>query len=442
MNKTYRYFRLASLACLTFLSTSKIFSQEKRILSFDQAIELGLNHSRQIQLDSLSLKIANVKTIQSKANQLPQVTASASYLRISDNITPLTVAFPTGNFVLNPQILNQSYNSIQARQVIWAGGKFKNSNKLAQLDSKAAELDIQISKSNINYDIATIYYNLYSAKQTKKILEANIELLTNQRNDAENFVAQGIILQNEALKIELALSDLKVNLSDVENTILFYKNNLTILTGLELNSDVDIADELPEIPNEESSLKDAVSEALKNRSEIKGLLVREQQANLSKKITNSSYFPVLSAMASYNYDQPNNRVFPSQNAFNGTWYAGVSLNWNLTDLFITKNKIRENKLLIDRTTTASSKLTEEIQMEVNMAFNNYKLAQKKIEIAKEAFIQASENFRVEQNKFNVNSSTATDFLNANTLLVNAKINLSTAISNAGLAYKKLLKSIN
>jgi outer membrane protein len=89
-----------------------------------------------------------------------------------------------------------------------------------------------------------------------------------------------------------------------------------------------------------------------------------------------------------------------------------------------------------------SQAKEGILMEVNADYNNYLQAKRKIQLANKAVEQATENFRVEQNKFRSNTTTATEFLNANTLLVQSQINLTTAVANAALAYEKLLKSIN
>ena len=184
MKKVVRYLTFTGLTCFTLFSFINSYGQEKKLVSLDEAITLGVNHSNKIKLDSLNFKIADAKLSQSKENQLPQVSLSASYLRISDNITPFTVAFPTGNVVLNPQILNQSYNAVQAKQLIWAGGKLRNANKIAELEKRAIDFDIVTSKNDVSYQIASIYYNLYATKQTKKIIEANIELLNNQKTDA------------------------------------------------------------------------------------------------------------------------------------------------------------------------------------------------------------------------------------------------------------------
>jgi len=83
---------------------------------------------------------------------------------------------------------------------------------------------------------------------------------------------------------------------------------------------------------------------------------------------------------------------------------------------------------------------EGILMEVNAAFTDYLQATEKIVIAKKAVAQATENFRVEQNKLTASIITTTDFLDANNKLLQAKLNLNAAQANAQLALKKLNKT--
>ena len=187
-------------------------------------------------------------------------------------------------------------------------------------------------------------------------------------------------------------------------------------------------------------MDDYLTLALNNRPELKALNIRQQQANLGLKLTQSNFLPVLSAGGKVNYDMPNQRVFPNQASLTGTWDVGVFLNWNLSELFTNKEKIKESTLSISKINNAFEQAKEGIQLEVNADYNNYKQAKQKIINAQKAMEQATENFRVEKNKFTANTTTSTDFLNANTLLIQSKINLTTAIANTELAYKKLQKS--
>lgn len=426
--------------CVAF--SSLLEAQTRQILSLEEAILLGVAHSKNLQLDSFNLQLADSKILQNKLSKLPQVGLNLSYVRISDNISPFSVAFPQGDVILNPQILNQSYNSLQIRQLLWAGGKVRYADELLNLDKKAIYFDIQKNKNDEAFAVTTLWYNLFTVKQSKKMLLANIELLNNQRIDAENFVKQGIILGNDLLKIELAITNLASNLSDISTTENLLKYNFSILTGLDTKTEIDISETLPDTEQEHNNLDSYLEKAFQNRAELKGLSLRKEQAKIAQKIVQSNFLPTIGASGTVNYDMPNQRVFPNVASLTGTWNIGVSLNWNLTDLYTNKEKVKESNSSFLKMNTLLEQAKEGIQLEVNADYNNYLQAKQKIQLANKSVEQATENFRVEQNKFQTNTTTSTDFLNANTLLLQSNINLTTAIANAGLAYRKLLKSIN
>lgn len=432
---------------LLFLGIGLAFSniiqaQTPRILTLEDAISLGVAHSKSLALDNYNLQLADSKILQNKNAKLPQIGVNLSYVRVSDNITPFKVNFPTGEVTLNPQILNQSYNSLQIRQLLWAGGKVKYGDELLALDKKAIYFDIQKNQLEIASTMTGLWYNLFTVKQSKKIIQANIELLNNQKKDAENFVKQGIILGNDLLKIELAVTNLASNLSDISTTENLLKYNLSTLAGLDSKMEIDIPETLPNTEQENDNLDVYLEKAFKNRAELKGLSIRKEQVNIGQKIAQSNFLPTLSASGSVNYDMPNQRVFPNVASLTGTWNVGVSLNWNLTDLYSNKEKVKESNLSYLKMNTVIEQAREGILLEVNADYNNYLQAKQKIQLANKSVEQATENFRVEQNKFQSNTTTSTDFLNANTLLLQSKINLTTVVANAGLAYRKLLKSIN
>jgi outer membrane protein len=417
-------------------------AQNQVFLALEDAVAMGLTHSKQLKLDSISLLQADTKVSQSKNGLLPQVSANLSYIRISDNITPFKVAFPTGEVVLNPQILNQSYNSLQVRQLVWAGNKVKYGTELLALDKKAIYFDVEKNKAEIAYTITQLWYNLFTIGQSKKLLETNIELLSNQKRDADNYVKQGILLANELLKIELAITNLQSSLSDLEKTQALLNYNLCTLTGLDTKTIIEAPETLPKIVQEDGNFEQYLEKAMKNRPELKGLSIKKEQANIGLKLTKTNTLPIISAGANVNVDLPNQRLFPNEAKFTPTWNIGVFFNWNLTDIYTNKEKMNESNLAISKLNTVVSQVQEGIKMEINADYNNYLQAKQKINLANKAVEQATENFRVEQNKFKTQTTTATDFLNANTLLINAKINLTTVVANAELAYKKLLKSVN
>ncbi len=422
------------------LLVNTVYAQQTKVLTLEEATQLALNHNFQLKSDSAQISILNSTLNANKKALLPDIGLNANYTRISDNITPFKVSFPTGDVTLNPQILNQSYNSLQLKQLIWSGGKANYGIEISKKEIEAAKFDLEKNKVNTIYNIAALWYNLYVLKTSKKIIEANIKSLSQNQQDVKNFVKQGIVLENEALKIDLAITNLQSNLIDISNTINAVNFNLCLFTGLPSNTIIEQPALIEDDNLPEPKLETYLSSAFANRAELKALKTYQDIASIGVKIANSNYLPTVSAIASGNYNLPEQRVFPNQNSFKGTWFVGLNINWAISSLYKNADKINESKQTITKTNALYNQAQEAIMIEVNSAYTEYLQATQKIVILKKAVEQAAENFRVEQNKLNVSTITATDFLDANNKLLQANLNLHAANANAQLALKKLNKT--
>lgn len=432
--------RLLLAALLLYVLHTK--AQPPDSFTLEVALKKAEANSKQLQLDSLSILQASSRIRQNQQAQLPQASAALSYLRISDNITPFKVDFPTGPVVLNPQILNQSYNNLQLRQLVWAGGKLRQTGQLLELEQKQALLELAKDRNKLKETVTTTWYQLFTAGQSAAIIEANITLLSVQRRDAENFVKQGVLLGSDALRLDLAVTQLQTALSQLRSNQQVLRFNLAVLTGTANPESIELPAQLQAAEAGTTELKALLEKAAANRPELQQLQMAVQQSELGVKLAKSNYLPSLSAGALYNYDQPNQRLFPNQATLTGTWNAGVFLNWNLSDLYTNKERVRESKLAQTRTTLALEQATDGIRMEVHARYNQYLQAKAQVELARKAVQQATENFRVAQNRFRENTTTATEFLDANTQLLQARINLTTALANTDLNYRNLINAIN
>ena len=97
-----------------------------RPLALAEAVQLAQTASKDLKRNEAAQRQAAARLQQAKNGVVPGVQVSSTFLRLSDNVTPFSVNLPgAGEVVLNPQILNQSYNSLQVRQLLWAGGKVR-----------------------------------------------------------------------------------------------------------------------------------------------------------------------------------------------------------------------------------------------------------------------------------------------------------------------------
>jgi hypothetical protein len=70
---------------------------------------------------------------------------------------------------------------------------------------KAVALDVEKEKVDIKNNIIIAVLNLYKIQQTRRALDSQIYVLENRQNDVKNFVKQGTVLENDLLKVDLAL---------------------------------------------------------------------------------------------------------------------------------------------------------------------------------------------------------------------------------------------
>lgn len=415
-------------------------AQQLRRLPLQEAIQLARNHSSQLSADSLQYRMAETRVAQTAANALPQVNVNASYRRLSDNIEPFIITLPAGSFNINSQILNQSYNSVQLTQLLFSGGKVTYGKQAFKKEAEASRSDYDKSVLALEQQVTDLWFNLYNAKASQKIILSNIETLGKRRDDQEAFRVQGIVLANDVLQIDLSITRLRSNLADISSLAGSLNYNLCIVMGIDPATEIEIPDDYLHPVAATVPLQSYVDAALSQRAELKSYKLRSEAAGYRIKAARADYFPTLSLVGNYNYDRPNQRVIPSVSRFDYSAYAGVNLAWQLSSLYTNHSRVRENKLSALQLKSSSQLARENIQVEVSTNYQEYKKTMDKMTLVQTELEQATENYRVEQNKLNAQTTTPTDFLDANLKLLQAQLDLATAKANAELAYRKLIRS--
>ncbi len=412
------------------------------MLVLTEAVSTAIRQSKALKSDLAQQGAARAKVEQARNGFAPAITVNASYIRISDNIRPFTINLPgAGDVVLNPQILDQSYNSLQVRQLIWGGGKVRYGIEAAEREAKAVSFDAIQTRLAVSDNVTGIWYNLYTLNASEQIIRQNIRLLQDRRKDLENLERQGLVLKNDALKVDLAISNLNGNLIDIQSGRAINQFNMAMALGDPVETEYTVDSTALAVNASPEPLGTYLTEAAQNRAEIKALGLRRDAALVGQKIVQSNRLPTLSAGGSYDYNRPNMRVFPQQPEFKGTWNVGIFLSFDISGQYGNRAKETEIRYNLEKINTGIEQLRDGIQMEVNAQYQAYRQALDKIRVAEAAIVQATENFRVEQNRLKASTATPTDFLEANTQLLQTRLNLQTARANAELSRWKLLKSV-
>lgn len=426
------------LLCFLAIHTQ---AQNPKKISLQDAFDLALQNSKQLQLDDIKTQALDIKKKQTQNAMLPVLSVNSSYSRISNNIDPFKIAVAgLGEFTLNPIILNQYNNRFAVQQPIFQGLRNWNTLKAIEQQKIASDFDKQKDADDIKLNIVQTYYNLYKLQQAKILYDTNVAQTQVRVDDLTKFKNVGLILNNDVMRAELQKTSLLFTKTDIESAVAITSFNMCVLLGLPIDTKFEV--ENPESVNSENtSIQTLISSSFNDRAELKAQVYRVKAADYFTKASKSAYMPVVNFGANGQVNNPNQRVFPQEAKFKATWDVGVSLNWNIMQLYTARAVVNEAKNQKVQLQKITETIQDGISMEVNANYEAVKVALLKIDLAQKAIDQAKENKRILDNRFNAQVALLTDVLEADQLLLQAQTNMLNAEADAAIANYKLQRSL-
>ncbi len=277
-------------------------------------------------------------------------------------------------------------------------------------------------------------------QQSTKLFDSTIAQTQVRVNDISKFKEAGLVLNNDVMRAELQKNNLQITQADIESSIAILNYNLCTLLGI--NTSTKLITEKPEVAiNINTSIQSLVSASWMERPEIKAQNFRYKASKYMVKAAKSAYMPLITAIGNGAYSNPNQRVFPPEAKFKATWDIGISLSWNIMQLYTARSIVADAKNQQMQLQLATSQMQDGISMEVNSNVEAVRVALLKIELANKAIEQASENKRILDNRFNAQVALLSDVLEADQLLLQAQTNLLNAQADVAIANFKLQRSL-
>jgi outer membrane protein TolC len=208
-----------------------------------------------------------------------------------------------------------------------------------------------------------------------------------------------------------------------------------LLTDIEVQSDVSINDEnTPEL----DQLKE---EAMDNRPELKAIDFRLKAGESGVTLAESNWYPQIYLAGNYYYSRPNQRIFPAEDKFNGTWDVSVGLSWDIWNWLATSDQTKQAEAQYEQVKDGVKSLKDGIMLEVTQNYLNLLKTKERTMAASQSVHQAEENYRVTNETFKNGLSLNSDLLDAEFALMQAKTNYIQSLADYELAKAGLEKSI-
>jgi outer membrane protein len=428
--------RFGAAVVLSGLLFGQAAYAQERPITLPEAIKLGLDNSKALKLSQNRIDEAVSRYNQAKDRALPTGNASFAYSRAQIPANTLNLGEES---ITLPKSANANLGIVSVEEVIYGGGRYRYAKESTDLLVQVANLDVDVNREQIAYNIVNSYYNLYRVLQSKTIVEQNLKSIDQQIHQAQRFFEQGLVTKNDVLRFQLQRSNVELNGIDLENNRKIINYNLLILLGLPESTQLTIA-QVNETDRNIAPLSSYIDSALATRREVLQQDLRTKVAETNIKDIRAQKLPTLAATASLYYVDVSANPLPKSGQYITPLTAGLALSWNFGSLWNNKNRVSEARIQREETVINKGIITDNVKNEVNESYQNYVKSVQRIKLLETSIAQATENNRIQTSRYANATASAIDRADAETLLYQAQINLELARADAGLAYYNLLKA--
>ncbi len=427
---------------MLILFAASLFAQE-RVLTLKESLEIGLQNSKDLKISKSRMNYSDAKLSEINSQFLPQVKLLGNYTRLSDNIPAFEFSSPflPGTMRISEPLYNNYTFKLGFAQPLFTGFKLLSSRNAAKYNVQASESDYSREENETAFNIYNAYWNYYKASEVKDVIELTLQQINNHLKDTRNFYDQGLVANNDLLKLEVQYSNTQLMLIEAENNLKIAGIAFNKALGLELDSKTKVAASEKSLDYASYDLQEILNEAFNNRQELKTLSYRVEGSKEGVSAAQSNWFPSIYLTGNYYYSNPNPRFQPAKDEFNYNWDVGVTLSWDVWNWGLTSSQVSQAEETKIQLETNYDQLKENVQMEVHSNFLNLNKTEEKVKVNKIALEQASENYRITAEKYNLQLATSTDLIDAETLKLQAETNLKTAEVDYQIAKARLEKSI-
>ncbi len=416
------------LTAVFFVALSS--SSHAETLTFSEGLKLAVQSSKLLRIAHRSEEIANSDTRIEKSYLLPKVDAGVSQTFLAYQPVALfgTVSAATSNRSF------LAYN-VSVEQTLYDFRRDAARYDASRAILQTTKLDTDRIRNLVEVNFAFLYFNLLESDKMVLVAGEEVDRLESHLKDARNLYEEGVITKNDLLQAEVRLSDARQRMLAAKNLREVNMSNLNDAIARPLTARTGIEDIKEPVEVAGVNLEKAWEVAEKERPEVLIIDGTLKSLNLQEVSKKAEYYPRIFVKGAYDYEK-NDYLLHDDN-----WSMVLGLSINLfnggkTTAEALKIELQKEKLLEQR-----NKLIDDIKLEVEKYILDSKTARERLETTKDAIQQAKENLRINRTKYEEGVGTATDVLDAVTLLTVAETNYYRAAYDLSKADAAILYSM-
>jgi len=365
---------LFSLSVITYADDNldEIDPNEELELSLEKAIDYALKHSRDMKIQDLEMKKAQLQYDQGRHEAREFEEQIEEYENLPDEI--------------KSQMRGEVIPIIE-RELLELGVL----DRQAKLTRQIAIWNKEIKENEIKYNVEKAYFDLLQSEKELEIARESLELANRQYEQSQKMYELGTISHQQLLSAEFAVfqaqSALDMAVVGYELEKMSFNNTL----GLPLSQKIKLTDKIEYKNHEEINLEEAIETAFENSALIKVSKENYELSELTFKAVRAKH------------------VTPNQ------------------------FKYREQEIAVEQAAKSLDNAKNGVEMQVRTAYYSLITAEKQIKTYERAVENAERAYELAEISYSLGQNTLNDVTKARIDLMDAKKNLSKQVHAYNLA---------
>lgn len=411
--------------------------QEGLKLTLSAAQQRALADNQMLQVARAGVEEARAMRLQTWAGRLPSVSISERVMRTNDALSAFGFRLKQERITqqdFDPNALNDAdgitdfQTLFEVKQPLFNGGQAIYGRRQATAGLKAAEAQLSRGEQQVRMQTAEAYWGLVLTQEALEAVQQALETVRSHAATAKAHYQQQTAPLSDLLAAQVRVAELRGEEIAAANRIAEAADGLGLIMGLESEVEVVPTDSLSH-RRIAVSLEELVA-VLKGRADLEGAKQQAEAARHGVGVARADFLPHLNAFAQVGLDADG--MFARQGE---GWTVGAMVTWNLFSGLRSTGALRQARAQYVQARVQKEFMEAQASREVGQTWRAVKAAQAQVEIAGEAVAQAAERLRMTGLQYQENLVTATDLLDAETALTQARMRRLQALHalNVGLA---------
>lgn len=409
-------------------------------LDLKEALRLAWKANPTMQISRLQSLIAGEEVKRARSGFLPTMKSEVSQT-INDN--EIQSKIPVGSFPI-PGFTQKSLSFPTNNRNYWGSRTVIDQTifdfwgtpsryQAAVLGKSASLLDTAKTRDDLFLNVAQGYFRTLRAQKLEVVANQDVADLKAHLKIARDQYEFGVVTYNDVLQAEVSLADAEQRLIVAKTDTIDIRSALNKVMALPVSAVTVLKDE--KLETRPWGLEEATDAAVKQRSDLKASGERITQQEKVVTQTRAQYFPRIYGQAGLNWQQNQFTLHDTQ------WFGIFGMQWTLFSGLDTKAQVAQARLKVNQLQEQHKDLDEQVRLDVQNAYLKVKQTADQIRTTEKAVTQAEENLRLNEERYKEAVGTATDVIDAQTLLTRTRVNYWTAVYDHQMAKAELLWSM-